>query len=258
MTDRHGDFVWYDLMTRDPAASERFFTSLFSWTVESRPDASGAGAYRMLIGPAGPFGAVVDYSSREGDHPSYWIAYLGVPDVDEMVERIQGLGGHVGVPGTDIPTLGRFAVVSDAQRAWFSLYTPASDEGTLAGHGEDGTFDWAELATSDVASAMAFYAECFGWSAGHVMEQDDGSSYHFLMRGEDPIAGVSQRPDDATVSAWTHYVRVRDVDTTAVQAQELGGAVIAGPLTVPGLVRFAVLADPAGAAFGVFCPLNEG
>ena len=58
-------------------------------------------------------------------------------------------------------------------------------------------------------------------------------------------------------SFWLHYVQTVDVDATAAKAQELGGTLVHGPVSVPGMVQFAVLADPGGALFGVAKSLME-
>jgi hypothetical protein len=47
------------------------------------------------------------------------------------------------------------------------------------------------------------------------------------------------------------YVSVEDVDAAAAKLKQEGGAVHRGPETVPGVIRFAVVCDPQGAAFYV-------
>jgi predicted enzyme related to lactoylglutathione lyase len=46
------------------------------------------------------------------------------------------------------------------------------------------------------------------------------------------------------------------VDNTVSQAEELGGSILKSAMDIPTVGRFAVLADPQGAAFSVFTP-NE-
>ena len=55
-------------------------------------------------------------------------------------------------------------------------------------------------------------------------------------------------PRDGAAARWTVTFAVDDVEAIAVRARELGGAVLAEPQNAP-WVRFAVLADPAGASF---------
>jgi hypothetical protein len=43
--------------------------------------------------------------------PPHWIGYVGVDDVDSVVDRIKQLGGAVHVPPTDVPGISRFSIV---------------------------------------------------------------------------------------------------------------------------------------------------
>jgi predicted enzyme related to lactoylglutathione lyase len=49
--------------------------------------------------------------------PPTWVPYVTVKDVDALVKRVTALDGSVRVPPTDIPTVGRFAVIADPQGA---------------------------------------------------------------------------------------------------------------------------------------------
>ena len=53
----------------------------------------------------------------------------------------------------------------------------------------------------------------------------------------------------ARVPAWMGYIAVDDVDEAANRLKQEGGKVVRGPIDVPGIIRFAVVADPQGAAF---------
>jgi predicted enzyme related to lactoylglutathione lyase len=55
-------------------------------------------------------------------------------------------------------------------------------------------------------------------------------------------------------SFWLPYFMVTDVDATTARATTLGGKAHFGPQDIPGTGRFAVIADPQGAAFAVFAP----
>jgi predicted enzyme related to lactoylglutathione lyase len=51
--------------------------------------------------------------------------------------------------------------------------------------------------------------------------------------------------------AWLHYVRVDNADAAAERVKANGGAVINGPMDVPGGDRIAQCIDPQGAMFAV-------
>jgi hypothetical protein len=53
-------------------------------------------------------------------------------------------------------------------------------------------------------------------------------------------------------ASWLPYVATPDVDVLVQQAMSLGARVLTGPLDIPGVGRFAVVADPQGAVFAPF------
>jgi predicted enzyme related to lactoylglutathione lyase len=74
------------------------------------------------------------------------------------------------------------------------------------------------------------------------------------LRGRD-VAAIASRPEGAPeVTAWTTYVWVDDVDATVAKALEAGGSVLKEPFNALDGGRIAVIADPAGAALGIWSP----
>jgi len=53
--------------------------------------------------------------------PSYWAVYFAVDDADATAQRATELGGTVIRQPSDIPDVGRFAVLADPQGAVFSI-----------------------------------------------------------------------------------------------------------------------------------------
>lgn len=115
-------------------------------------------------------------------------------------------------------------------------------------------FCWYELMTTDLAAAEAFYAKVIGWTA-----KDSGLGSHpytVLSIGETAVAGAMALPQplrDAGVPPhWIAYVRVEDVDAILPRLVAAGGTVHRAPEDIPGIGRFAVVADLHGAAFCLF------
>ena len=116
---------------------------------------------------------------------------------------------------------------------------------------------WFELATNKgaLSGAMAFYSRVLDWQfADSGM---DGMSYHLASHGGDMIAGAMEMPDDVAgmPPAWMIYLEVDDIDATAAQIKASGGMIFREPADIPGTGRFAIAADPQGAAFGLLQPL---
>jgi uncharacterized protein len=54
--------------------------------------------------------------------PPHWAVYFAVDDCDAAAEKAKGLGATLRMPPTDIPNVGRFAVIQDPQGAFFSIF----------------------------------------------------------------------------------------------------------------------------------------
>jgi predicted enzyme related to lactoylglutathione lyase len=122
----------------------------------------------------------------------------------------------------------------------------------------EGTFIWREIMTPDVAASKRFYGEVFGWKFDDMPM--DGFTYTMIKNGETGIGGMASL--DMIPGApphWIGTVCVVDTDASAKLAVEAGGKVMMPPGDIPGYGRFAVIADPQGAALTVMQPFsNEG
>lgn len=71
--------------------------------------------------------------------------------------------------------------------------------------------------------------------------------------GDATIGGMMPMPEGMPAAVppfWLVYFAVENCDATLAKLGELGGSVMAGPMDIPA-GRFAVVMDPAGAAFAV-------
>jgi predicted enzyme related to lactoylglutathione lyase len=113
-----------------------------------------------------------------------------------------------------------------------------------------GRFGWYELMTSDTKAAGTFYSDVVGWTT-HEMPGGDSGPYTTFNLGEVGIAGMLTIPGHA---AWIGYISVDDVDAHIEKIVEAGGKRLRPAQDVPGMLRFAVMSDPQGAAMVVFTP----
>ena len=111
----HGAFSWSELMTADPAAAAAFYAELFGWKVEEMD--MGTGPYRVLKVGESSVGGIMGNPPGATGMPSAWGCYVTVDDVDSTARRCAELGGKVLMAPTDIPQVGRFAVLQDPQGA---------------------------------------------------------------------------------------------------------------------------------------------
>jgi uncharacterized protein len=113
-----------------------------------------------------------------------------------------------------------------------------------------GKFVWYELLTTNMTAAETFYRGVIGWSAKDAGMP--GMSYTLFSMGEAGVAGLMTLPDAALKPAWIGYVAVDDVDASVALAKREGGAIHRAPDDIPGVGRFAVIADPQGAVLALF------
>lgn len=125
---------------------------------------------------------------------------------------------------------------------------------------EPGTFSFVELASPDPDASKAFYGRLFGWKADDTEIPGQGTYTTFLLDG-DPVSACYQQDEEQRAAGappnWTNHVTVADADVTAGRAAELGGTVLVKPMDAMGLGRYAILTDPAGAAFALWQPIKD-
>jgi predicted enzyme related to lactoylglutathione lyase len=119
-------------------------------------------------------------------------------------------------------------------------------------HSFQGNPCWYELATSDPDAAQAFYAAVLDWTTAD--SGMPGMDYRLAKAGGSMVAGITQASHGAP-AAWITYFAVTGCDDTFAQATDLGARSLVPPTDIPDTGRFALLADPQGAAFGILQPL---
>ncbi|MBI5489554.1 MAG: VOC family protein [Deltaproteobacteria bacterium] len=125
---------------------------------------------------------------------------------------------------------------------------PATAAATAAGKAiAAGRFCWHDLMVPDVDAALGFYRGLFGWTT-QAMDMGPAGTYQMFAAGGVTFAGAAKLPMPGVPPHWLPYVGVADIDAACRTAQAGGGAVIVPPMPIPGVGRFAVLADPTGGA----------
>jgi hypothetical protein len=182
--------------------------------------------------------------------PAHWLVYVGTPDVDATVRQAQSLGAKVWKSATDIPNVGRFAVLADPQGATFAVFTPSGPP-PAAPSTPMGGFSWHELATTDVAGALRFYGELFGWRKGVGHDMGAMGVYQLFEHGSAAVGGMCNTQGPQTPPSWLSYVQVPDAARAVSAAKGAGGRLLHGPTEVPGGSWIALFFDPQGGAFAV-------
>lgn len=123
MTDisrQQGAFSWCELMTTDTTAAKEFYSQLFGWTIVERPMPDMV--YNILnVGDREVGGLMAMPPNLPSTVPPHWGVYITVDDVDASVKLVEGLGGQIKHPPTDIDESMRFALIQDPQGALLSI-----------------------------------------------------------------------------------------------------------------------------------------
>lgn len=260
MANHHGDFIWYELLTSDPAAAQAFYAPLLGWSFANAGHDVGMDYFIFSTAESAVGGLA---KMPEGaPMPPVWLGYIGVDDVDKMVESVTHGGGRVLMPAMDIPTVGRIALLADPQGAPFYVMRGASDEESLSfsfDRPRPGHCAWNELSTTAPADALHFYGQRFGWVKDGELDMGPLGNYEFLRhvgRSEGAeMAGVfgavMPKMPEMPVCAWTYYFRVPDIDAAAAYITANGGTLLMEPMEIPGGEFSLNALDPQGASIGL-------
>jgi len=236
---------WIDIGT-DAEAATSFYSALFGWETAAAGPVEETGGYGFfnkgdkMVGGYGP---------QQNPGPPFWSVYISVPDADEIAKKVEAAGGTVVVPTMEVMESGSMAVFQDDQGAFISVWQPNLHTGAQVVR-EPGSMQWVELNTRNVEASKAFYGAVFGWGA-HTSEGP--MTYTEFQLGGESIAGMMEIPSELPPEVpphWLLYLGVDDVDAAVTKAQGLGASVTVPGIDFPG-GRFALLADPEGANFGV-------
>lgn len=112
---------------------------------------------------------------------------------------------------------------------------------------------WVDLMTSDTERSRTFYSQLFGWTASEPLEEF-GGYFNFAKDGV-LVAGCMPRHAEATSpDVWSVYLATNDAEKTLAAATANGGQIHVPAMAVADLGTMAFVADPGGAAIGVWQP----
>ena len=123
-TTAPGSFCWHELLTKDVEKATGFYQEVFGWATTEMP-MGDMGVYHLFKVGDKDAGGMMAMPDGAGAPPS-WIVYVTVADTDGTVAKAESLGARVHVAGTDIPGVGRFAVMMDPGGATFAVLGPSA------------------------------------------------------------------------------------------------------------------------------------
>jgi predicted enzyme related to lactoylglutathione lyase len=240
-----GTVSWADLSTSDPEGAKSFYSALMGWEIEDLP--AGEGMVYSMARLGGRDAAAIT-GGRMGE-PPHWNVYVTVESAGDAAAKARELGGNIVMGPFDVFDSGRMAVLQDPTGAFVMAWEPRQSIGAEVVN-VAGALTWADLITPDPESSKSFYGEWLGWT---FQEMPESGGYNVIFNGERANGGVlPRRPEMGDIPpAWMPYFGTADLDAGVARVGELGGHVLSPPQQVP-QGRFAVVADPQGAAFSIW------
>ncbi|AKF10724.1 Glyoxalase/bleomycin resistance protein/dioxygenase [Sandaracinus amylolyticus] len=244
-----GRVVWRELTTDDVEKAKAFYSALFGWRFVDFPMGEGAPPYPIAHVGEKSIGGIM--KKPEGaPFPPFWLSYVSVEDVDATVARMSELGGSTMMPPTDVPEVGRLAIVSDFAGATIGLLKSNGDD-PAGGRPQPGEFCWETITSPDLARAKKVYTSVLGW----IETQMPGGSSTVFATGtgmEDGVADLGKA--EGFPPMWVTYVVVETVEAARAKAETLGATIVVPLIEVPNVGRISFIQDPTGAHIGLFQP----
>lgn len=116
-----GTVCWTELWSADPQQALSFYGKVLGYT-HTDMDMGPLGTYHVLTAGGAPRAGVFTVPRSRAE----WLTYVAVDDLDATVARATRLHATVEQPATEVPGIGRWAILRDPQGVRFAVMTPAA------------------------------------------------------------------------------------------------------------------------------------
>ena len=106
---------WFEIGTRDIEKSKKFYDQIFDWGMKADPNFPDM---EMIDTGSQPGGAIF---KGPPEMPLAVHVYFQVDDINETLKKVEGAGGSVFIPKTEIPNAGWFSVFKDPEGVFVGI-----------------------------------------------------------------------------------------------------------------------------------------
>ena len=249
MRSPRGRFVWFDLLTTDPAAGAGFYSRVTGWgTSRGR----GPTAYTMWTSDGAPLGGVGKLDQNEARRRTGSATSRRRSSMRRSSRpSISARATLVAADRHSLQSAGlRSSPIRTARRSR-SLRRETDTRDTRARR-ELREFSWHELATHDYPAAFRFYERLFGWEKTSAMDMGEARDVSDVRPQRRHARRHVQRvAADARAARLAALRSGRRLNRAVDAVKSGGGQVLNGPMEVPGGDWIAQCMDPQGAMFAV-------
>ncbi len=241
-----GTPCWVDIGVPDIEAAKAFYTELLGWEYVGGDEQYGGYTSAQLggrmVAGLGP--------QQDPSDPPRWTTYFAADDAAATAAKIKEAGGSVIVEPMEVGPMGTMVIARDPQGNVFGLWQSGQHTGYQI-HNEPGALAWNEAMVGDTAAAKQFYSAVFGFRFEQMGPEAGGGDmdYATFSTGANPLGGLGAA-DPSMPKGWLTCFSVASTDAAVATVEARGGTVTMAPMDTP-FGRFAVVADPWGAAFEV-------
>jgi predicted enzyme related to lactoylglutathione lyase len=112
--------VHFDVPADDPGRARQFYSDLFGWKFQAPPGFSDYYIVETKDLEGGP--GIGGGLGKRGSPDQHIMNYIGVPSVDEYLEKVKSLGGSVILQKMPVPGFGHLAICMDTEGNPFGLW----------------------------------------------------------------------------------------------------------------------------------------
>ena len=233
------------LSTFDLGATKDFYAKVFGWQYHDEDGYQFA--YTGNKQSAGIY--IMPEKFQQMGMPSFWMSYISVTNIHDVVAQAKQMGGKVEIEPTDFGEQGQIALIRDPSGAGFTVWNGPDFDGK-DGDGTHGRMVWNELYVSDASLVLDFYRTVFGWSFT-VDRAYDGERYDIRNGDGIQIAVLEVMPNEikGKEEFWAPYFAVTDLAATLALIAQEGGQVLDKIASDSG--NLALVMDPQKATFAL-------
>jgi predicted enzyme related to lactoylglutathione lyase len=121
-----GEFCWTEIRTDNLQTCRNFYHNVFGWELKQSQATGEDFEYLEYNVPGRPsmggmFRMTAQMCGGAEPPPPHLMNYIHVDNVDDLAGRAFDLGAKIVAPPTDIPNVGRFAMIEDPAGARFAV-----------------------------------------------------------------------------------------------------------------------------------------
>ena len=116
--------IHWELMSKEPQKVAAFYSKLFGWKVEHRPELNYRIVDTLATGEMKGINGGIVKPDHEGPWPGNMLFYIAVDDLAAYRRKVVEAGGKIHVEAQQVPGMGAFSLFTDPEGRMMGLWEP--------------------------------------------------------------------------------------------------------------------------------------